>query len=186
MHPSEQLAYILPTLSSMVDRIDAGQLGDPTPCERFDVLGVLDHMLTLGGAFVPMFRGEDVSTATPPPEYDGSVPAAAFRKVMDDLLDAVRSDGAMERTVQSPVGEMSGETFARLVAFDGLVHGWDIAAGTGQAYELPGCVVACVDEFARAAIGPEMRDGDTFKEETVAPNDASALERLVAFSGRTL
>jgi hypothetical protein len=31
-----------------------------------------------------------------------------------------------------------------------------------------------------------MRDGDTFKEATTAPEDASQLERLVAFSGRSL
>jgi hypothetical protein len=31
-----------------------------------------------------------------------------------------------------------------------------------------------------------MRDGDTFKNETIAPDDASPFERLVAFSGRSL
>ena len=82
------------------------------------------------------------------------------------------------------MGTMPGETFARLVAFDGLVHGWDLATATGQAYDVPDDVVAAVDEFARAALSAEMRDGDTFKAETNPSAGASRLERLVAFSGR--
>lgn len=31
---------------------------------------------------------------------------------------------------------MPGSVFARLVAFDGAVHGWDLAISTGQAWAL--------------------------------------------------
>ena len=37
-------------------------------------------------------------------------------------------------------------------------------------------MIDAVDEFARAALSPEMRDGDTFKAETTAPADATRLE----------
>lgn len=185
MHPIEQLSHILPAVSDLVDGIQPSQLEDPTPCSDFTVRGVLDHMLVLGGAFAYAFRGEEAPEIRPP-AADGRVPAAELRSTMDDLLDGVRSPGAMERTVSSPMGEMPGETFARLVAFDGLVHGWDLASATGQDYEPPAEVVAAVDQFARAAITDEMRDGDTFKDPTTAPPAASRLERLVAFSGRSL
>jgi uncharacterized protein (TIGR03086 family) len=72
------------------------------------------------------------------------------------------------------------------VAFDGLIHGWDLASSTGLDYELPPAVIAAVDEFARGALTSQMRDGDTFKEATTAPKDATQMERLVAFSGRSL
>lgn len=81
---------------------------------------------------------------------------------------------------------IDGETFARLVAFDGLIHGWDLASATGQTLEVSADVIGAVDEFARSALIPEMRDGDTFKDETVAPEGANRLERLAAFSGRSL
>ena len=81
---------------------------------------------------------------------------------------------------------MPGSVFAGFVAFDGLIHGWDIATAAGLTYDPPADVVAAVDEFARAALGPEMRDGDTFAEATDAPVGAGRLEQLVAFSGRTL
>jgi uncharacterized protein (TIGR03086 family) len=185
MTPIEQLTQILPIVNDLVDRIEPDQLDDPTPCSQFTVRDVLDHMLGLGGAFAYAFRGQEAPTIEPPPR-DGRVPAAEFRKTMDGLLKAVRSPGAMQRTVTSPMGDMPGETFARLVAFDGLTHGWDLARATGQEYRIADTVVADVDQFARAAITDSMRDGDTFKAATTAPDGATRLERLVAFSGRTL
>lgn len=183
--PTDQLASILPSLTTVVDRIQPHQLDAPTPCDRFTVLDVLNHMIVLGGSFGYWFRGHDAPTIEPAPA-DGQVPREQFGATMRDLLEAVRSPGAMERTISAPVGEMPGEQFARLVAFDGVVHGWDLATSTGQAFAVDPDILAAVDEFARAAIAPEMRDGDTFKEAVEPPAGASALERLVAFSGRTL
>jgi uncharacterized protein (TIGR03086 family) len=185
MEPVEQLSVILPAVSDLVDRIDPADLHAPTPCERFVLRDVLDHMIVLGGAFSHLFRGQE-----PPgdaaPDDDGRVPAAVFRKVMEDLLDAVRSEGAMRRTIAAPVGTMPGEAFARLVAFDGLVHGWDIARATGLPYELPDDVVAAVDTFAQAAIPNDLRDGVTFKDPAPAPPTATPIERVAAFSGRSV
>ena len=185
MEPTEQLAHIVPTLNALVDRIDAAQLNDRTPCADFTVHDVLDHMMVLGGTFAYWFRGEEAPEITAPPVY-GRVPAAEFTAAMKDLLDATRSPGAMDRVIAAPVGEMSGAAFAGFVAFDGTVHGWDLATATGLTYELPAEVVDAVDGFARSALSDDMRDGDTFKSATAAPESASPLERLVAFSGRSL
>ncbi len=183
MHPTEQLSYILPTLSSVVDRIQVMQMNDPTPCDNFTVHGILDHMMVLGGTFTYWFRGEEAPELSPPAVY-GWVPTTEFREVMDDLLAAIKSPGAMERTIESPVGAMPGEQFARFVAFDGLVHGWDLAVATGQRFVLPPAVITAVDEFSRQALTDELRDGDTFKNPTEVGPDAEPMERIAAFSGR--
>lgn len=185
MQPTEQLAHILPALEALVDRIRPMQLNDPTPCDKFTVHDVLDHMIVLGGSFAYWFRGEDAPELKSPPVY-GVVPAKEFRATMDDLLAAVLSDGAMARVIPAPIGEMPGDTFARFVAFDGLVHGWDIATATGLPWDPPADVIDAVDGFARAAISVEMRDGDTFKDATTPRPNASPLERLAAFSGRSV
>ena len=161
------------------------QMNDPTPCSEFAVHDVLDHMVTLGGTFAYWFRGEPAPEPKPSGVY-GWVPAAEFREVMTDLLDAVKSPGGDGACGVDPDGRDAGRRLCPIVAFDGLVHGWDLATSTGQTFDVPPDVVAAVDGFARDAIAPEMRDGDTFKEATVAPDDASPLERLVAFSGRSL
>ena len=81
---------------------------------------------------------------------------------------------------------MPGAVFARFVAFDGLVHGWDLATATDQQYSLPDAVVREVDGFARQALTDGMRDGDTFAAQTTPPADASSIELVAAFSGRTI
>lgn len=185
MDPRKQLALILPAVTRMVDGIEPQQLNNATPCAKFNVQDVLNHMIVLGSTFAYSFRGEEPPEITAP-DTEGHVPAAEFRKTMDDLLDAVNSPGAMERTIDAPVGEMPGETFARLVAFDGLVHGWDLSRATGSDYRLPTAAIAAVDEFAHAALTPAMRDGETFKDATTPPADAGPIERIAAFSGRTV
>jgi uncharacterized protein (TIGR03086 family) len=185
MEPIEQLAHIVPTLNALVDRIDPAQLNDPTPCATFTVHDVLDHMMIGGGTFAYMFRGEEAPEILAPPVY-GRVPATEFKSAMTGLLDAMRTPGAMERTITTPMGDMPGSAFARFVAFDGTVHAWDLATAAGLTFELPAEVVDAVDGFARSAVSDEMRDGDTFKQATEAPESATPLERLVAFSGRSL
>lgn len=183
MEPTMQLARILPAVTEVVDGIRPEQLDGPTPCGHFSVHDVLDHMLVLGGTFAYAFRGEEAPDIAPP-KPDGSVPVAEFRSTMDALLDAVRSPGALERPVAAPFGVVPGDTFARFVAFDGLVHGWDLSRATGQDYAPDADAVAAIDAFARRALTPDMRDGDTFAAEAAAPAGASTLERLIAFSGR--
>ena len=184
MDGAEQLDQVMPLLVAVVGRIEPGQLADPTPCANFTVAGVLDHMIGGARAFAPAFRGEP-APAVEPASPEGNQ-LERFGQAMADLLDAVHSPGAQDRRITAPIGEVPGAVFARFVAFDGLVHGWDLATATGQTYAPAESLVAEVDAFARQALTPEMRDGDTFATEADAPDDADPLERLVAFSGRQL
>ncbi len=184
MGPTEQLSHILPACCALVDGIEVTQMSNPTPCEKFTVQDVLDHMMGPASAFGHMFRGEqppDVAAVA----YEG-VPAEEFRRVMDDLLASVASDGALERTIESPFGRMDGDTFARLVAFDGLVHSWDLATATGQRVVLPTEVVEAVASFALVALTDDLRDGETFKQPTDAGPTTDPIEQLAAFSGRAV
>jgi len=183
MTPTEQLSHIIPALNDVVGKIWYGQLDAPTPCAKFSVHDVIDHMIVAGGSFAPLFRGEPPTEVRAPVVY-GWVPATEFCATMNDLLAAVQSPGALDRLIASPIGEVPGDTFARFVAFDGLVHGWDLAQATGQVWAPPTEVVEAVAAFALVALGDEMRDGETFKDALSAPAGATALEQLVAFSGR--
>ncbi len=184
MEGNQQLAIIIPMLRSVAAGIDQEQLGAPTPCTELTVAGVLDHMTGLASAFAPMFRGEPVTDGGAAAHDAGDV--LAFDEAMEVLLDAVQSPGALERTVDTPGGPMPGAEFARLVALDGLIHGWDLAVSTGQGWQPSDDLVADVDGFARQAITTEMRAGDAFGAEREPPAHATGIERLVAFSGRTV
>lgn len=183
MEGNEQLAVIIPMLKQVGAEITSAQLDGSTPCASFSVTDVLEHMTGLASGFAPAFRGQAPPNAD---TVDSRGLNERFQASMDDLLGAVHSAGALERTIETPFGPMPGAAFARLVAFDGLIHGWDLATATGQVWNPPADVVAEVDGFARQAIAPEMRDGDTFAAEKPVAPDASALDRLVAFSGRSV
>jgi len=176
----DQLDTLMPTLVNLVDGVRADQLDAPTPCAKFAVADVLEHMVGGASMFAPEFRGDAPAAAA---ATDGEL-RDRWLAAMADLGDAVHSPGALDRTIASPFGPVPGGDFARYLAFDGLMHAWDIATATGQPLVVPDDVVAEVDAFARGLIGPDMRDGDTFAAETEPPPDATPLERLVAFSGR--
>lgn len=183
MDPIEQLDQLAPVLGGVVSQIDPGQLDEPTVCAEFTVRGVLEHMATGATAFAAAFRGQ------PAPSADGNGsddPLARFGSAMTGLMDAVRSPGALDRTITAPFGEVPGPAFARFVVLDGLVHGWDLATATGQSYDPPAALVADVQAFAEEAIVPAMREAEMFAEPVEAPADATPIERLVAFTGRQL
>ena len=182
MDPNAQLDAIVPLLDQLVAGLSDEDLEAAKPCATFYVREVLQHMVGGATLFAAAFRGTEPPETTNPPEDVVS----AFPVVMAELQAAMKSPGALERTVAAPFGEVPGETFARFVALDGLVHGWDIATATGQRYEPPAAVVAEVESFAAAAISDGMRDGDTFAAAVEPPPDASPLVRLVAFTGRSI
>ena len=183
MGPLEQLDELEPLLGRVASGITPDDLDAPTPCTSFTVHGVLGHMIGGATQFAAAFRGE------PPPDApaevaDGPAVVAQAGAALAALMAAIRSPGALDRTVATPFGAMPGDAFARFVVLDGLVHGWDIATATGQAYEPSDPLVAEVDAFARQTIAPAMRDGDTFAVAVEPAASATPIERLAAFTGR--
>jgi uncharacterized protein (TIGR03086 family) len=178
----QQLDQIAPMLLGIVGNISDAELGRPTPCAEFDVAGVLEHMIAGASAFTPGFRGDG---SEPAPPSEGSV-IDRWNSAMGTLMEAVHTDGAQEHTIASPFGEVPGAYMARYVALDGITHAWDLATATGQEFAPPDTLVAEIDAFARELLKPEMRDGDTFADATEPPATATPIERLMAFTGRTV
>ena len=115
---------------------------------------------------------------------DFADPIAAVQAALGDLAASIAAPGALDRTIQGPFGEADGESFARFVVLDGLVHGWDLATATGQNYDPPTELVAAVTEFAEQSLD-RLRDDQTFKVAVVPAAEATPIERLAAYTGRT-
>ena len=177
MEPLDQLDQLGPILAAVVGGIRADQLEQPTPCAKFTVQGVLEHMI--GGA--AMFTAAFAGTEPRPP--DTADVLGGFAPVLNALAESMHRPGALDRTIQAPFGEVPGDTFARFVVLDGIVHGWDLATATGQSYAPPDGLVAAVTAFASEAL-PPLRDGDTFAAEVEPPPAATPIQRLAALTGR--
>lgn len=174
-----QLDELGPLLGAVVGGIRPDQLESPTPCAAFTVRGVLQHMITGATLFTGAFRGTD------PGAPDLTDVLAGFGPALSGLASAIRAPGALGCTIDAPFGAVSGETFARFVVLDGLVHGWDLALATGQGYHPSDALIAEAQAFAEGALDG-LRDGDTFAAEVAPPCSATPIERLAAYTGRTV
>jgi uncharacterized protein (TIGR03086 family) len=173
-----QLDQLGPVLGDVFGSITPADLDKQTPCKNFTVAGVLEHMVGGAGMFTEAFGGQA-------PARSGDDVLADIGPALESLLGALNSPGALDQTIESPFGQVSGDTFARYLVVDGLVHGWDISTATGRPYNPPAALVSEAESLAREMLDP-LRDGDTFAEATTPPANATPIERLVAYTGRTV
>jgi uncharacterized protein (TIGR03086 family) len=65
-----------------------------------------------------------------------------------------------------------------------LVHAWDYAVAVGHDVHAPEPLAEYVLGLARKIIRPELRGSAGFDEPVDVPADGSALDQLIAFTGR--
>ncbi|HET6154629.1 MAG TPA: TIGR03086 family metal-binding protein [Marmoricola sp.] len=146
----------------------------PTPCDDWDVRSLMNHMLATQQYFVASARGEQ---ATPPgripPDLLSADPAADFAAAREETLRVFGEDGVIERT-----GPAIGIAFG-----DQLLHGWDLATAIGQSGVMPEELAQAAYDVVHGAFTDDQRQGVFAPEIAVGP-DASAQERLLAYTGR--
>ncbi len=186
MEPIEQLDRVVPPLGALVKGIRPDQLDNATPCTDFTVRDLLGHFIGNVDHLVDGFAGTPVTDLTPRPEMLGDDPGKTYDAVIDAFRAAAREPGAMEKSISlpPPFGDVPAPVLVQFLAFDFVIHSWDLASATGQRYAPPDDVVADADAFAHQIIAPEMRTPGVFGPEVDPPANATALERLVAFAGR--
>jgi uncharacterized protein (TIGR03086 family) len=177
MDPLSQFEELGPVLGGVIGGIGPDQLDVPTPCGEFTVRGVLKHMIGGATMFAAAYRGE------PPVEPSTGDPIPAIQTALGDLGAAITAPGALDRTIEAPFGSIDGESFARFIVLDGLVHGWDMATATGQAYDPPPELVAAADGFAHQVVDG-LRDSPAFGPAVAPPSGCTPIEALAAYTGR--
>lgn len=163
----------------------------PTPCDKFDVRGLIQHCV--GGAhhYAAIVRGEQIGWVYPPPFTDDAV--GAYEASRHDLLTSLRARGALEEVVLGNVGEWPGAVHGALLSIDHMVHGWDLSIATGQDVTMPLDLAesawrVMTDELPRPIIEgiDAFRDpsGDgPFKPKVPTDDSAPSQDKLVAFFG---
>lgn len=170
-------------MAALVEAVPDDALDGSTPCERYRVGDLLDHV----GGFALAFRAAAVKKP-----LDGAPVADAANlrdgwraRIPRDLLAmaaAWRDPDAWTGMTAAGGVDLPGEV-AGIVALDELViHGWDLAKATGQPadYDGPGleAVLGMVLHFRGGDI-----DG-LFGDEVAVPDDAPLLDRILGIAGR--
>ncbi|WP_197514552.1 TIGR03086 family metal-binding protein [Mycobacterium sp. E342] len=167
----------LGVLQRVLHTIAIDDLSRRTPCSEFDVAQLTEHLLKsiagLGGMV-----GAEIPEREQGDSVERQVVAAAR-----PALDAWHRRG-LDGTVPFGKSEMPAKTACGIFSVEFLVHAWDYAAAVDHELNAPQPLSEYVLGLARTIIRPEIRAGAGFDDPVELPDDAGALEHLVAFTGR--
>ena len=160
---------------AVLGRLTVDDLARPSPCAEYTVGEVGEHVVrsmvllaSVAGAAVDM-------------------PAAGL---LDERV-AVTAEAALAAWRRRGLGgsvavgrsTLAASVAVQIIPLELLVHGWDMARATGSEIEVPAEVASHVLGYARSLVTPDKR-GRSFAAEVPAGPSATALERLIAFTGR--
>jgi uncharacterized protein (TIGR03086 family) len=184
--PADQIKYQASALHDLIAGVQADQWDDPTPCAKWTVRDLGNHLVGGGAMFAASFRGETVEMdESGMPDMLGDDATGAWDRVVGDFEAAVSTPGAMDREVVLPFATLPAQVALDIATFDLLVHAWDLARATGQSFDPPEDVVAAGRQVAETVVGG-LRDGDTFKDAVEAPAGTSPMDDLAAYCGRSV
>jgi len=177
-------------LGDLIGGVPEELLDAPTPCPAYTVGDLVDHV---GGAALA-FTGaavKDTGDATSQgPSGDASRLSDDWRtripRDLAALANAWRDPEAWTGMTKAGGVDLPGEV-AGLVALDELVvHGWDVARATGEAYEVDVPSLEAVQAFVAQFSQPGMEEARAglFGSVIEVPEDAPLLDRVIGLTGR--
>ncbi|MCV7303351.1 TIGR03086 family protein [Mycobacterium barrassiae] len=164
-------------LGHVLHGIADDDLDKQTPCRDFDVSSLTDHLMNsitvIGGAAGAEFPERDRTDSVERQVVLAARPA----------LDAWKRRG-LDGTVSFGTNEVPAKLMAGILSLEFLVHAWDYAAAVGREVDAPDSLTDYVMGLARNIITPQGRANAGFDDPIEVPDDAGALDRLLAFTGR--
>lgn len=176
----------LDATGAIVAGIRPDQLDDPSPCAGWDVRELLNHVVG-GNLWVkPLVDGRTIADVGDELDGDqlGDDHVAAYERSAAQAAASFSADGAMDAMVAVSYGPVPGSMYCGHRFIDVLIHGWDLAKGTGQDTTLdPALVAACW-----TVVEPELsilEGSGMFGTAQPVPDDADPATKLLAALGRT-
>jgi uncharacterized protein (TIGR03086 family) len=165
----------------IVAGIKPAQLDGATPCEDYDVHGLLNHLISGNFWVAPLVEGKTIAEVGDALDRDFSL--EDYDPSAEEANAAFSSPGAMEKPVAVSYGPVPAEVYAGHRLIDVLIHGWDLAKATGQDTTLdPELVNACFE-----VIKPQLdllKASGMFGTEVKVADDADHQTKLLALLGR--
>ncbi len=174
-----------PACEAMVDVL-AGvaddRLTSPSPCTEYTVGDLIDHVdlvaqgataLALGSSDLP-----DIGYSHLEPDWRDIVTqhVLALGKAWDD-------PAVWEGMGNVPGSDLANATWGKIALTELVVHGWDIATATGQAFDMAEHTLQACFEHVVAFV-PNAPLPDLWGSPKDVPPDAALLDRILAITGR--
>jgi uncharacterized protein (TIGR03086 family) len=178
--PTDELASAeaaLGALRHVLHPISRDELSKSTPCSEYDVMQLTDHLMNsitlLGGA-----AGAELPERNSEDSVERQIVGAAR-----PALDAWHRRGLTD-TVTIGTNEIPATFAVSILSVEFLVHGWDYATATTHPIDVAESLADYVLGLAHKVITPQGRATVGFDDPVAVPDDAPALDRLIAFTGR--
>jgi uncharacterized protein (TIGR03086 family) len=120
-----------------VDNV-SGDWSAPTPCTDWDVRALVNHVVGEDRWTKPLVDGRTIAEVGDALDGDllGEDPTSSAMAAADEALTAVAERLPAGGKVHLSYGEEGIEEYLSQLVADHLIHGWDLAAATGQARDL--------------------------------------------------
>jgi uncharacterized protein (TIGR03086 family) len=173
----------------IVSAVTQDQLGYPTPCPKYDVAALIDHLVEAGNRAAALGRGQAPPPGDESPHVELSDAPAQLRRAAEEAAAAWGGDDASSSTFTMPWGEdYTGADLVDMYLTELATHAWDLAKATSQLDKLDRSLALPALDGARVMIKPQYRDmvepGSPFGAEVPLPPGADDWERLAALMGR--
>jgi uncharacterized protein (TIGR03086 family) len=175
-------------MAGLIGGVSLDSLDAPTPCPKYTLGDLVDHVGGLSLAFTAEAAkalGHDSSQA-PAPQASrlGDDWRVRIPQDLAGLAEAWHDPAAWSGFTQAGGVDLPGE-IAGLVALDELViHGWDVARASGQAYDCDLATLEAVYEFVAPMSVPGQEAQRIFGPVVEVPEDALLLDRVIGLTGR--
>ena len=168
----------LAVLLGVLRNVSAADAAKATPCAEFNVEGLMDHLVASLVGVGHALGAELVDRKEAEPEV-------RIAELAQPTLEAFARRG-VDGVVDMGFAELPATTVAGILNLELLVHAWDFAKATEQQVAVSDVVSDYVAELARQIISEQVRANGSFAPEQPTAETAGSLERLVAFTGRSV
>ncbi|NMO94014.1 TIGR03086 family metal-binding protein [Actinomycetospora sp. TBRC 11914] len=176
--PLADLERAFDAAAAIVEAVPADRRDAPTPCTDWTVADVVEHVIA-GNLAVARSLGPDPADAVA-----GSL-APRLRSSAEALVAGLAAPGVLAGTVTVPFGTVPAPVAVQLRTIEALVHGWDVAVGSGQdPTGLPDDLAEAGIAFTGSVFATRDRAGLPFAPAVPVEDDAPAIDRLAGLLGR--
>lgn len=156
-----------------------------TPCKQFTVHDLINHVVNTSKLVGAVVSGQPENIPAEGTDHLTEGPVNGWNDGRAALIAAATAEN-LELVRETPFGEVPGALPMSVAVSDVLVHAWDLAQATDQPISASDGLAAFAQGTWEQVIQPEARNGDAFDVEQPCPDDASPLDKVAAFTGRSV
>jgi uncharacterized protein (TIGR03086 family) len=190
MDQADALSRSIDVAVAAIRGADPARFADPSPCSEYTLGEVTSHLafgLLLAEYAALRKDWEEGWSGNDRAPYLVDVPESEWAAKVAAQGEATRrawaDPSAWEGEASFGGGAMPAAAIGSMMTAEFVVHGWDVAAGSGQTLDVPPDLADTVLEGVQA-LAQMGRDGGWYGPEVAVPADAPALDRALGLSGR--